>query len=323
MATFPPPEPMTGARSRADEVRQGPRARQRLHPGGGGGRARGDLAPGRGGSATVTAAWGATASSCTRLQKAACRCASSTRMEPRSSCPVTACAAWLRWRCAPAGLPPRHTVFTVSGPRPVEVRATSGTRYAVATDLGPAILESDRIPVALDPPQPRVVDHPLVAGGPRGPCHRHFAREPPLRGVSRRSARRRAPGRARSRPGVPPVLPAQDERGVRRRHPARRDSRALLGARGGPDAVLGHRLGERRRGRHPEWPGRPKASRRLRRRHPRGGVAGRGPRPPGWARSRSCSKGSGWRRLPGPRAQRSVSTNPTVRNESRGMARSV
>jgi diaminopimelate epimerase len=61
--------------------------------------------------------------------------------------------------------PPRHTVFTVSGPRPVEVRAASGTRYAVATDLGPAILESDRIPVALHPPQPRVVDHPLVAAG--------------------------------------------------------------------------------------------------------------------------------------------------------------
>ncbi len=61
--------------------------------------------------------------------------------------------------------PPQHTVFTVSGPRPVEVRGTSGSRYAVTTDLGPAILESDRIPVALDPPQPRVVDHPLEAAG--------------------------------------------------------------------------------------------------------------------------------------------------------------
>ncbi len=61
--------------------------------------------------------------------------------------------------------PLRHTVFTVSGPRPVEVRAVSGSRYAVVTDLGPAILESNRIPVALDPPQPRVVDHPLEAAG--------------------------------------------------------------------------------------------------------------------------------------------------------------
>lgn len=61
--------------------------------------------------------------------------------------------------------PPRHTVFTVSGPRPVEVGLLAGSRYAISTDLGPAILESDRIPVALDPPQPRVVDHPLEAAG--------------------------------------------------------------------------------------------------------------------------------------------------------------
>ncbi len=61
--------------------------------------------------------------------------------------------------------PSAHTVFTVSGPRPVDVRLLGGTRYAISTDLGPAILESDRIPVALDPPVPRVVDHPLDAGG--------------------------------------------------------------------------------------------------------------------------------------------------------------
>jgi diaminopimelate epimerase len=61
--------------------------------------------------------------------------------------------------------PPQHTVFTVSGPRPVDVRLLAGSRYSISTDLGPAILESDRIPVNLDPPQPRVVNHPLDAGG--------------------------------------------------------------------------------------------------------------------------------------------------------------
>ncbi len=61
--------------------------------------------------------------------------------------------------------PARHTIFTVSGPRPVDVRLVAGSRYAIFTDLGPAILESDRIPVALDPPQASVIDHPLEAAG--------------------------------------------------------------------------------------------------------------------------------------------------------------
>jgi diaminopimelate epimerase len=61
--------------------------------------------------------------------------------------------------------PPQHTIFTVSGPRPVDVHLLAGSRYAISTDLGPAILESDRIPVNLDPAQPRVVNHPLDAGG--------------------------------------------------------------------------------------------------------------------------------------------------------------
>jgi len=61
--------------------------------------------------------------------------------------------------------PPKHTVFTVSGPRPVDVRPAGGSRYSILTDLGPAILESDRIPVALDPPQPRVADHPIEVDG--------------------------------------------------------------------------------------------------------------------------------------------------------------
>jgi len=62
--------------------------------------------------------------------------------------------------------PAKHTVFTVSGPRPVEVTPLEGSRYRILTDLGPAILRSDEIPVLLDPPRPRVADHPIpVAGG--------------------------------------------------------------------------------------------------------------------------------------------------------------
>jgi diaminopimelate epimerase len=61
--------------------------------------------------------------------------------------------------------PAKHTVFTVSGPRPVEVTSLGGSRYRVLTDLGPAILASREIPVVLDPPQPRVVDHPLRVDG--------------------------------------------------------------------------------------------------------------------------------------------------------------
>ena len=47
---------------------------------------------------------------------------------------------------------PRHVVETAAGPRDVGVEAVGGTRFRVATDLGPAILESRAIPVALDPP---------------------------------------------------------------------------------------------------------------------------------------------------------------------------
>ena len=62
-------------------------------------------------------------------------------------------------------LPPRHVVETAAGPRDVQVEALDDTRFRVATDLGPAILESRRIPVALDPPAETVVDHPLQAAG--------------------------------------------------------------------------------------------------------------------------------------------------------------
>ncbi len=58
-------------------------------------------------------------------------------------------AGYMVWKGA---CPPRHVVHTAAGPRPVEVTALGGTRYRIATDLGEAILESARIPVALDPP---------------------------------------------------------------------------------------------------------------------------------------------------------------------------
>jgi diaminopimelate epimerase len=63
------------------------------------------------------------------------------------------------------GLSARHVVVTPVGPRTVSVADLGNGRYRVRTGLGPAILESDRIPVALEPPQPRVVEHPLEAAG--------------------------------------------------------------------------------------------------------------------------------------------------------------
>jgi diaminopimelate epimerase len=63
------------------------------------------------------------------------------------------------------GLSAQHVVRTPVGPRTVSVADLGDGRYRVRTGLGPAILESERIPVSLMPPQPRVVDHPLEAGG--------------------------------------------------------------------------------------------------------------------------------------------------------------
>ncbi|HSD66938.1 MAG TPA: diaminopimelate epimerase [Vicinamibacteria bacterium] len=61
--------------------------------------------------------------------------------------------------------PARHVVTTVVGRKEVEVSATSPTLYRVVTDLGPPGLGSADVPVALDPPALRVIDHALEAGG--------------------------------------------------------------------------------------------------------------------------------------------------------------
>jgi len=61
--------------------------------------------------------------------------------------------------------PARHVVATVVGPKAVEVEAAGPSVYRVVTDLGPPGLGSADVPVALDPPTPRVVDHPLEAAG--------------------------------------------------------------------------------------------------------------------------------------------------------------
>jgi diaminopimelate epimerase len=62
---------------------------------------------------------------------------------------------------------PRHVVSTVVGPKTVEVAPLGGGRYRVATDMGRPALGSREIPVALDPPAERVVDHRLeVLGRP-------------------------------------------------------------------------------------------------------------------------------------------------------------
>lgn len=61
--------------------------------------------------------------------------------------------------------PERHVVTTVVGPKAVEVTRLESSRYRVATDLGPPALGSRDVPVALEPPAERVIDHPLQAAG--------------------------------------------------------------------------------------------------------------------------------------------------------------
>ena len=61
--------------------------------------------------------------------------------------------------------PACHVVHTGAGERAVRVEALGGSRYRVATDLGPPRLASTDVPVALDPARPLVADHPLDVAG--------------------------------------------------------------------------------------------------------------------------------------------------------------
>jgi diaminopimelate epimerase len=61
--------------------------------------------------------------------------------------------------------PARHVVTTVVGPKAVEVEAVGPVLYRIVTDLGPPGLGSADVPVALEPPAPTVIDHPLEAAG--------------------------------------------------------------------------------------------------------------------------------------------------------------
>jgi diaminopimelate epimerase len=73
------------------------------------------------------------------------------------------CLAALAARRGWAG--PSHAVHTVVGPRAVEVSPAGPNRYRVVTDLGVPGVGSRDVPVALDPPQPTVIDHLLEAAG--------------------------------------------------------------------------------------------------------------------------------------------------------------
>ena len=72
------------------------------------------------------------------------------------------CLAAFRVRAG--AMPARLTVTTGAGPREAVVEGLGNERLRVATDLGAPILESDRIPVDLQPPAPRVIDHWLDLG---------------------------------------------------------------------------------------------------------------------------------------------------------------
>jgi diaminopimelate epimerase len=61
-------------------------------------------------------------------------------------------------------LPPSHRVWTEAGPRFVDVHHAGGGLFRVAADLGAPILSSAEIPVALNPPAERVLEHPLTLG---------------------------------------------------------------------------------------------------------------------------------------------------------------
>lgn len=64
-------------------------------------------------------------------------------------------------------LPAQHVVETPPGPRAVEVERTGAVTFRVAADMGAPILQSDKIPVCLEPPAPQVLDHVLDVDGAR------------------------------------------------------------------------------------------------------------------------------------------------------------
>ena len=69
------------------------------------------------------------------------------------------------WASSQGIAPAAHTVFTRSGPRPVEIESLPAHRYRIVTGLGPAILRSDLIPMILNPPREPILDEPLLVGG--------------------------------------------------------------------------------------------------------------------------------------------------------------
>lgn len=62
-------------------------------------------------------------------------------------------------------VPAAHEVRTVAGARQVAVTPAGGCCYRVETDLGPPILDSERIPMRLDVPREPVIRETLRAAG--------------------------------------------------------------------------------------------------------------------------------------------------------------
>ncbi len=72
------------------------------------------------------------------------------------------CLAAFRVRAG--AVPASHIVTTGAGPRAAVVETLGDERFRVQTDLGAPILASAEIPVDLQPPAPRVIDHWLDLG---------------------------------------------------------------------------------------------------------------------------------------------------------------
>jgi len=61
-------------------------------------------------------------------------------------------------------LPPHHTIWTAVGPREMDVGG-GGSRFRVEATLGSPVLDSDAIPLLLDPPRAPVRDYPVEVAG--------------------------------------------------------------------------------------------------------------------------------------------------------------